>query len=214
MKRKNWFLILLGGFCISIVYILYNFSITQSQPIPTSTSWERLLTPIIRSSPTRPAYCVSLPKGQEVLFTPSPLPTIVRNPGDSLTQIYPKVSSPTPDITSMRHDTVPNLPEEEKLRVYIFRCNGTMDLFLFPYGGINYSEYYTLGIGDVIYDIVYPKGVIGQKPPAPTIKAMQITTTTPSRTSTFVSYPFPATSTALKRAISPYPAPFSVTPQP
>ena len=180
-----------------------NFSATQSQVNPTSADLAHLMTPW--STATRPAYCVPLPViGTQVFYTPSPRPT------DYVVPTYLPVYSPTPDTTTTRHDFAPSLSDPEKVRVYVFRCEGIMELFLYQYG--DQSTIYTLNPGDVVIRIEYPIGIIGQKPPSPSLTPIQVITqiSPTSQPSSIPPYPFPLTSTPL---IS-YPAPSTSTPQP
>lgn len=205
MNKQNipkW-LLLLGGLSLAVFYILMNFSATRSQISPTSADLVHLMTPI--STSTRPSNCVPLPViGTQVFYTPSPRPT------DYVLPTYHPVFSPTPDTTTTRHDFAPALSDNEKVRVYIFRCEGIMELFLYQYG--DQSTIYTLNPGDVVIRIEYPIGIIGQKPPSPSLTPSQVITqiSPTSQPSSIPPYPFPSSSTP---PIS-YPAPSTSTPQP
>lgn len=81
----------------------------------------------------------------------------------------PLVNAPsvTPWPLAAITDLAIDLPDEDKVYVYVFRCNGTFELFLVRPGGPNadISTAILLQPGDVILDWMAPASLMGHYPP-------------------------------------------------
>lgn len=115
----------------------------------------------------------------------------------------PLVEAPsvTPWPLSSITDLATDLPDEDKVYVYVFRCDGTFALFLVRPGGPNadISTAVPLQPGDVILDWIPPASLVGHYAP-------QITSTLlPPPPSTAAPYPAPRTPSETLPSPSPIP---------
>lgn len=210
-------IIIIGMVCFVLIGLAINFTISQSQTIFPN----KPLVNIIPTS-TRPAQCVPLPSVDvnSLKITSSPTP-IRPNPSEAPSKkSTPQQSlgfSPTttPFAISHIYDLNPQLDSRDKSYVYIYRCNGTMDLFLLGPND-NLSTSIVLGYGDVIYSAIQPASLMGHHPPIPTYLPAQTTISPAAPNSS--PYPAPATSTVIPTATPtigpPYPGPSTATMQP
>jgi hypothetical protein len=205
-RRKPFSIVV--GICLVVVVFVVGYTTSQSQ---SKTN--------IVSSPTRPANCVPFPwvnenkAGETAIVNSSQL---LETPG--LIDAIPTV---TQHKVKNTYDLRPDLAQSNKLMVFVFRCNGTEDLYLVDPQTYNSGNVIPLEAGDVISGVTSPSDMYYHGMP-PTQPNLYETTATPSSqkagTSTPVSkvtsqatkapYPGPGTSTSQpKSVVSPYPAP-------
>ena len=136
-----------------------------NQPVRIQNRPSRFTTLNQTPSPTRPFYCVPLPreKAADIYVTPSPTPDHFATPDPYL----PEAPSVTPIPFVHTFDISPKVPAQDKWEIIVFRCNGTFDLFL---GGpeINVDQSIILAPGDVIYNDFPPASLMGHEPPLAT----------------------------------------------
>jgi hypothetical protein len=126
-------------------------------------------------SPTRPAYCVPIPREPTSDIPPT------ATPARFSTQAVQDQPTLTPIPFTHVIDLSPELPLEDKSELVVFRCDGTFDLY---WGGpeINMDLAVNLGPGDVILSSSSPASLMGHHPPPPpgpeTITPPTITTAT------------------------------------
>jgi hypothetical protein len=133
------------------IFIVAN-RVSQSEPLPK----------VIRSPfPTRPAYCVPIPREAQMNGTPTPTPNRYSTPKPNFS---PTV---TPIPFAHIYDLSPELPLSEKSKTEIFRCNGMFDLYL---AGPNVDVHQAIGLedGDIILYSAPPASIMGIEPPEPT----------------------------------------------
>ncbi len=144
-----------------------------------------------------PTQCVPTP-----VLNPTYTGTLTPTPGPS---DYGTLPPPAPSVTplpiSKITDLAPDLSNEEKVYVYVHKCNGTYELFLIRPGGATavISDVVPLQEGDVILNWIQPASMMGHVPPRATTPSPLLTTPTSTPLPSIVA---PATSTAPA-----YPAP-------
>lgn len=179
---------------ISWSVVVASNRINQGEPSPLPT--------MVRSpSPTRPAYCVPIPRPAQISGTLTPTP-------DRLSTPIPHFSpSVTPRPFAHIYDLSPELPLSEKSKVQVFRCNGTFDLYL---AGPNVDVLHVIELedGDIIINTSPPASLMGHEPPEP---PGSVPTQIPP-VSTSTSFPYPPPPTPIDSTPAPYPAPVTSTP--
>jgi hypothetical protein len=132
-----------------------------------------------------PGNCVPTPLPPTIdLSTRTPTPGI--NEFGTVPPLSPGV---TPLAISKVNDTVPSLPDEDKYYVYIWRCNGTIELFkLSPATQI--ADAIKLNSGDVIMFTVPAASSMGHQAPTYSLSSTMAAPITPA-VSTGVAYPQP-----------------------
>lgn len=159
-----------------------------------------ILQPIATTSSTQ--QCVPTPHPPTDTGTKTSTPALSEYGTPPLTHSPSVTPLPISAITDLATD----LPDEDKVYVYVFRCNGTFELFLVRPGGPNadIATAIPLQPGDVIWDWIPPASIIGHYAPQVTF------TTMPFPTPTLLPYPVPMTPAETPTATSsalPYPPP-------
>lgn len=102
------------------------------------------------------------------------------------------IPEPGPSVTplpiSKINDLAADLSEEDKIYVYVMRCNGSFELFLLS-PNVKIAEAIPLQPGDVILDWIPPSSLMGHRPPIVTAQA------SPVNFSAGAPYPPPGTTT-------------------
>ncbi len=115
-----------------------------------------------QSTPTRTCVPTPLPP-TDVVGTPTPTPV----PSEFGTPPSVRPPSVTPLPLSKTTDLAPDLPDNEKAYVYVFRCNGTYELFLVRPAGVETTQTIPLQAGDIILHAFPPASLVGHQPPGP-----------------------------------------------
>ena len=92
------------------------------------------------------------------LNTPTPKP-------DEFGTIPKLAPSVTPLPLSKITDLATDLPEKDKVHVYVMRCSGSFELFLLN-PNMKIAAVVPLQPGDVILDWIPPASLLGHRPPA------------------------------------------------
>jgi len=179
---------------ISWSVVVASNRINQGEPSPLPTG--------IRSPfPTRPAYCVPIPREAQMSGTPTPTPNRYATPKPNFSP------SVTPIPFAHIYDLNPELPLSEKSKTEIFRCNGTFDLYLAG-PNVDVDQAINLEDGDIIISSGPPTSLMGHEPPEP---PGSVPTQIPP-VSTSTSFPYPPPPTPIDSTPAPYPAPVTSTP--
>ncbi len=162
-------ILLLSGAILVAAQMINQPEQTQMIPPPLPTV---LTTP----SPTRPLYCVPIPRKTITSWTMTPTPDRFSSPVPD----FRPVVTVTPRVYAHIVDLSPELPRKDKGNITVFRCNGTFDLFIAG-PEINIDQSIKLEPGDVILSASPPASMMGQEPPEPlkTPTTIPTTTTTP-----------------------------------
>lgn len=140
---------------------------------PISIGWEFPTTQNALSSVTRMPGCVPLPARTRDLSTPTP--TSERT---GATASPFQIATVTPIPFAHIYDLDPDVDQDQKSNVVIFRCNGDWDLYLFS-PRWDFDQAVSLGPGDIIISTGPPSVLMGIEPPEPTIVRPPIKTNTP-----------------------------------
>jgi len=187
---------LIPGVVLATTLKLNQTVLVQSTPPPITTS---LQTP----SPTRPAYCVPLPRAAQQNGSPTPtqfpLTSMI-----TITPLTPQLApSVTPRVYANTVDLSPEVPLQDKCEYVVFRCDGTFDKFLAG-PGVDVYLFLNLGPGDVVINTIPPASLMGHEPPEspdwatispPTSMPYPLPVTPLWETPTPFAYPVPATPT-------------------
>jgi hypothetical protein len=153
-----------------------------------------LLPTVIRSPfPTRPAYCVPLPREAQMIGTPAPTPNRFST---SIPYFRPTV---TPIPFAHTYDLSPELPLSEKSEIVIFRCIGAFDLYLVG-PNVDIDQALEIEDGDIILGSSPPASLMGHEPPEPT--GSLPTQIPPASTPTSFPYPPPSSWFAAVQTLS------------
>lgn len=111
-----------------------------------------------------------LTSSPECAPTPQSGNTGISSPTPSLSQLGtppPTVPTITPLPIISTTDLAPELADEDKTYVYVYRCEGTFELFLIGPVGPNavISDAIPLRPGDIIYNAIPPASLVGHEPP-------------------------------------------------
>ena len=147
------------------------------------------------TTPTRPPWCKPLPTEPPISGTRTATPNILTPYASPAVPLPTSVPVPTPHIV----DLAPYLPFEDKLEVYVYRCNGQEDLVLVdpnedPHKVIPLAE------GDVILVVGPPASSMGHQPPT-----VQPSPTYPTDTPSPNPYPFGTPVPSETPSVTPYP---------
>jgi hypothetical protein len=98
--------------------------------------------------------------------------------------VFDKVTAPpAPSVTPLPLkyviDLAPGLDDKDKISVYIMRCDGSFELFLFGPSEENIDDKVSLGLGDVIINISLPALIKGSPPPGATMLPVPTQTNQP-----------------------------------
>ena len=116
---------------------------------------------ILQSRPRRKCAPTPAPPTLDIISTRTPTP----NPNQPGTPPPPEPSV-TPLPLSKTTDLDPELANEDKMYVWVMRCEGTFELFLVrPVQ--NFKQLIPLNPGDVILDYAPPRSLFREPPPIP-----------------------------------------------
>jgi len=205
LHRYSWAFNLIGS-AVGLILLFGTVLVTAQYLNQTNQtqSTSPLLPTIIRTpSPTRPSYCVPIPRAVQPIGSPTPTPNLF-----PLASVMPKTlpmpelaPSVTPRVYTNIFDLSPEIPLRDKWETVVFRCHGTFDKFLGG-PGIDVDQFLNLMPGDVIINSIPPASLMGHKPPTPpgwpnitpaTSMPYPPPITPPGVTPTPFSYPAPAT---------------------
>lgn len=161
---------------------------------------------IIRSpSPTRPAYCVPLPRAAQLPGSPTSTAYPFASAIPTTSHMQGLAPSVTPRGYAHIFDLSPEISLQDKWVIIVFRCDGTFEKFL---GGpeIDIYQFLDLEDGDVILNTIPPASLMGNGPPEPPDE----TTTPPG---TLIPYPLPISTSVKTPTLLVYPAPVTLTPE-
>lgn len=165
--RKHFSVIVI---ILVVIVFMVGFTISQSKTNPLVSS-------------TRPANCVPLPWLSENSANRTPWAdprSLLETPG--LIETIPTVA---PHKVAHTYDLRPELSQGSKLMVFVFRCDGTEDLYLVDPQTYNTGHAIPLSAGDVISGVSSPSDMYYHGMPPTRTHPYPITpSVTPSGTST------------------------------
>lgn len=185
--------------CLVILGLLISYTISQSQSSPTAVTHDQ---------PTRPSNCVPFPWLSENKNSGTPRPSLqelLDNP--DLIKTIPTVK---PDTITNTYDLRPDLPGDQKFSVYVFRCNGSEDLYLVDPRTYGTGNSIHLDAGDVIIGVSSPADMYFHGIPPTSTSPFIVTVSPLSRLMTFT--PSPKGTQFTQETLPPYPPPISPTP--
>jgi hypothetical protein len=187
------------GFILIIIFVISVGVVLSQQDTQKNVITPPILPGPKDSIPTRPAKCVPLPVYKDMTAPNTPTPDRSKQTGEYPPSLSPSV---TPYPVKMTVDLSPELALSDKAQIYVFRCNGDMELYLInPEADL--AKTVGLNEGDIIYTIIPPATLMGNRPPENTLlpPTLHIPTTVTS-----MPYPAPNESGTKEKAI-PYPVP-------
>jgi hypothetical protein len=202
MKKTSWItqISIIAIICLVLMIIFVRYSTSQSPAKLTKSI-----------SVTRPANCVPLPWLNKITATILPgSRQYLETPG--LIKTIPTVSQ---HQIANTFDLRPDLPQSSKLMVFVFRCDGTEDLYLIDPQAYNTGNAIPLDHGDVISGVTSPSELYYHgPPPTRTNPYPNTSTSTPSAPKVFTAAPFTELTKTLQPSTAPYPGPGISTPRP
>lgn len=164
---KVFILIVISLGVVLVSVVVLTTSLRRNQTAQVQGTKPPAITVFVTPSPTRPWYCVPLPRearqGGSPTSTPFPLTSAMTlTPNKFL--VAPTV---TPRAYANVFDLSPEVPLRDKWEYVIFRCDGTFDQF-FTGPEIDFDPFLELGPGDVLINMIPPASLMGIEPPEPT----------------------------------------------
>jgi len=157
--------IALGVLLVSVLVL--TTGLRRKQTAQVQRTQPPAITVFVTPSPTRPWYCVPLPRETRQSGSPTSTPfplTSAMTITPNKFQVAPTV---TPRVYANVFDLSPEVPLRDKWEYMVFRCDGTFDQFLVG-PEIDFDPFLELGPGDVIIDMIPPASLMGIEPPEPT----------------------------------------------
>ncbi len=140
---------------------------------------------LVMPQQTPPGTCVPTPlPPTDVVgtLTPSPKPFEYAPPA-----VMPPSVTPLP--LSKITDLAPDLSDHDKAYIYVFRCNGTYELFLVRPAGVETTRTIPLQAGDIIRYAFPPASLMGPPPPPPAESPFVSPLTTPNLSTSTIPTP-------------------------
>jgi hypothetical protein len=182
-RLSNSFRALLTLVTLAALVVVLVFFFQSRQGQPGSGAFQ---SPISSQTPSSPCAPTPQPPHDVGIRTPTPGPSEFGTP--------PSMRSPsvTPLPLSRTSDLAPELSNSDKVYVYVFRCNGTYELFLIR-PDVEITQAIPLQVGDTILYWLPPKSLMGHQPPGPPFVSPLNTPTIPAHlpTATLMSQPTP-----------------------